>query len=132
MDDPLGFNHKTADVHGYRPLQDMTKVTLTHTGTGKQYRIGGFAWIGATDEWGFLHYSINDPAEQRVTIVRPFKDLFGQRKGSTIPRYVMLPEFREILVLMFSQGIKEQEAANPPKQYAEPERPYNDRSPLDG
>ncbi len=66
----------TADVHGFTPDYSMIGDVITHTKDSRQYVITDFAFMGATDEWGFVHREIMFDG---VTIIRPLKDLAGNR-----------------------------------------------------
>jgi hypothetical protein len=71
-------NYLHPDKHGFTPDFGMIGDTLTHTGRERQYVITGFAWLGATDEWGYEHRQcgVNGP-----TITRPLSHLAGARSN---------------------------------------------------
>lgn len=73
----------TPDIHGFVPDPAHIGEILTHTKEENQYVITDFAWMGATDEWGYVHRRIS---EFGPLIVRPLKDLAGNRHNG-VPRY---------------------------------------------
>lgn len=76
---PLMFS--TQDVNGYRPDPALKGEKIRHSGNGKVYVIQGFAWMGATDEWGFVHFA---EGEMGPALCRPMSHLDGARgDGST-------------------------------------------------
>lgn len=75
------FDLSMPDKHGFVPdhHQRYVGALAVHSGNGKGYRINGFAWMGATDEWGFLHHS-----PEGVMCVRPMHHLWGLRDDGTL------------------------------------------------
>lgn len=74
--DHLDMN--VADVHGFTPDPDLIGTILTHTTRENQYVITGFAWLGATDEWGYEHRMLGDHGP---TITRPLSHLAGAKSN---------------------------------------------------
>lgn len=68
----------TQDTWGFTPDPHILGDVLTHTGNNKEYTIIGFAWMSATDEWGFRHVAIG---EHGVELVRPLWHLCGERSN---------------------------------------------------
>lgn len=75
------FSYATHDVHGYVPDLSLIGSVWAHSGNQKLYRIEGFAWMGATDEWGYVHRSETGPL-----CCRPMSHLTGKRANGE-PRY---------------------------------------------
>ena len=76
------FSTGMADKHGFIPDNHTPFVVghvVTHSGNSKRYAIIGFAWMGATDEWGFVHVS-----PEGVTCVRPIHHLWGLLDDGTL------------------------------------------------
>lgn len=72
------------DKNAYTPDTSLIGQQLLHTGNQKTYTITDFAWLGATDEWGFVHNEA-----EGVAIVRPVSHLTGQRANGA-DRYVWI------------------------------------------
>lgn len=71
------FNLSTPDSVGLIPNAKLLQQKVTHTGNGKTYTVIGFAWLGASDEWGYVHIAdMLDPY-----IVRPLSHLIGTRSN---------------------------------------------------
>ena len=79
------FNFDMTDEKGFTPSADRTLIgqQLVHSGNGKTYTILDFVWMGATDEWGFLHRAAG---ENGPLLCRPLSQLTGNREDGT-PRY---------------------------------------------
>lgn len=88
--DKLDFD--VVDRHGFRPSinEPMIGTAWQHTGNGKVYRIVNFAWMGATDEWGYVHRCDNE----QLVLVRPMRHLFGNRHNGE-KRYIEVTQRNE-------------------------------------
>lgn len=69
----------TRDSENRLPRIDLVGRKLLHTGNGKTYLVSGVCWLGATDEWGYLHAEIRADGFPGVTIARPLSHLTGFR-----------------------------------------------------
>ena len=63
------------------PARNMLGTRLRHHGNGKLYIITGWCWLGATDEWGYLHSEWRDDGVPGVTIARPITHIYGRRSN---------------------------------------------------
>lgn len=81
---PLTPQHIDDDLYSAQYIIPHIGKTMTHTGNGKQYVIIGYAWIGTSDRWGYLHREVGVDG---VTICRPFHELCGRRDNGS-PRYI--------------------------------------------
>lgn len=79
---PLNFNLE--DRMNFQPDHRMIGWKLIHRGNGKLYVITGFCWLGASDEWGYLHAEWRDDGMPGVTIVRPFSHISGRRPNGDL------------------------------------------------
>ena len=80
------FSYEMFDANGLRPDPKLIGQRLFHTGNRKTYFIFGFAWLGATDEWGFLHRA---GVEDGPILCRPLSHISGKR-GNGDQRYLPL------------------------------------------
>lgn len=78
---PLTPDTIDAELYTAHVITPLIGKTMTHTGNGKQYVITGYAWMGATDEWGFLHREVGVDG---VQLCRPFSQLVGRRIDGTV------------------------------------------------
>lgn len=71
------LTHNTKDAAGYVASMHthLIGALLKHQGNGRTYIITGFAWMGATDEWGFVHHEAGNAFG--VTIIRPISHVEG-------------------------------------------------------
>jgi len=88
----MSLDYCTQDKHGFTAPADLLGDVLSHTGNGKQYVITGFMWMGATDEWGYVHRAIG---EHEPNIVRPLLHLCGKRKSGEWRYAEHLPDTEE-------------------------------------
>jgi len=84
---PLTYH--TTDVDGRTPNFLLIGQRLKHNGNGKTYLIHGFCFMGATDEWGFLHSELRDDGVPGVTLARPLNHIMGKRSNGEL-RYELL------------------------------------------
>lgn len=78
---------QTLDSNDQPPLLGLVGRRLVHTGNGRVYIIQSFAWMGATDEWGFIHAEEGNP--DAVPLCRPQSHIDGNRSNGE-RRYVMI------------------------------------------
>lgn len=95
------LTYNTPDTHGRIPNNMTIGGLLMHTGNGKLYQITGFAWMGATDEWGYLHHEVRPDGKPTVTLVRPLSHVNGRRENGE-------PRYRKIA---FLQGVEHKPGA---------------------
>lgn len=72
------LTYSTPDIHGDVPQWAWVGDRLKHSGNGKTYRVTGFAWMGATDEWGFIHVE-DGSGPMGVSLCRPMSHRDGVR-----------------------------------------------------
>ena len=77
---------RTPDKHGFTPDAFTVGLRMRHTGNGKVYVIVDFAWLGDTDEWGYLHRA---EGEHGALVCRPLSHMAGVRSNGE-PRYERL------------------------------------------
>lgn len=84
--DNLDWNH--VDRHGFLPSANNSLIGTEwmHSGNSNVYRIVNFAWMGATDEWGFVHRRV----DEQMLLVRPMSHLSGERANGK-KRYTQVP-----------------------------------------
>ncbi len=75
------LNYLTGDSTGTRPDGWFIGLELKHLGNERIYRIVGFAWMGATDEWGFLHHEVRGDGLDGVMLCRPLSHIEGNRSN---------------------------------------------------
>lgn len=76
------FSYETRDVDNRTADLSLVGQKIRHTGNGKTYVITGLAWMGDTDEWGYVHLS-----PEGVQCCRPMRHLNGQRDNG-MQRYI--------------------------------------------
>ena len=76
------FSETTPDVDGNLPNHGLIGCFITHQGNKIEFVITGFAWMGETDQWGFIHAR----AEGGPAIVRSMAHLTGNLKNGK-PRF---------------------------------------------
>jgi hypothetical protein len=82
----------TQDSTGLAPIPALIGVQLLHLGRMSKYQITGFCWLGASDEWGYLHHEVRGDGLNGPTIARPLSHLTGNRSNGE-PRYkVVFPD----------------------------------------
>lgn len=87
----------TPDSHGLIPDSRLYGHFLTHY-KGGMYKIIGFAWLGATDEWGFLAIRHDAMAVDTAMVCRPLSHLTDSVADK--PRYTMKDITRELVNAM--------------------------------
>ena len=76
---PLTYLHEGSDNRVPHPI--LIGMQLRHLGNQKLYVITGFCWMGATDEWGFLHAEWTPSGVPGVPLVRPLSHILGKRSN---------------------------------------------------
>ena len=71
----------TPDKNDWLPRVDLVGLQLIHHGNGKTYQITGFCWLGATDEWGFIHAELRSDGRTGIPLARPLSHIDGQRSN---------------------------------------------------
>lgn len=96
---PVDFGYLTPDIHGITITDhSLWGLTLKHTGNGKLYKITGIAYMGESDEWGFICQQTAG-----IPICRPLSHLLGNR-GNGEPRYEMSENARVIIATVMNRG----------------------------
>lgn len=88
---PLTYLHEDSDKRVPNPI--LIGMQLRHQGNKKLYIITGFCWMGATDQWGFLHAEWTETGVAGVPLVRPLEHLFGYRENGEV-RYQIEAQVR--------------------------------------
>jgi hypothetical protein len=83
------LTYNIPDSVGRVPQDDLIGTKLLHLGRMSVYQIVGFCWLGATDEWGYLHHELQGTGLNGPTIARPLSHLTGTRSNGE-PRYKVL------------------------------------------
>lgn len=76
------LTHRVPDIHGNVPNMAWVNSRIRHSGNGKTYVVTGFAWMGATDEWGFVHHEFG-VGPGAVLLCRPLSHMNGNRDDGT-------------------------------------------------
>lgn len=86
------LTYLTEDIHGVTSDYSVGIGTkLLHLGRMSVYQITGFCWLGATDEWGYLHHEVRGDGLNGPTIARPLSHIYGTRSNGE-PRYEIKEE----------------------------------------
>lgn len=75
------LTYETPDVDRWKPDDNLLGVKLLHLGNRKTYIVVGFAWMGATDHWGFLHQEVRPDGQRGVMLCRPMSHIGGERSN---------------------------------------------------
>jgi len=84
------LTHNTQDSHGLVPNNELIGKRLLHLGRMSVYQITGFCWLGASDEWGYLHHEVRGDGLNGPTIARPLAHIDGVKSDGK-------PRYREVL-----------------------------------
>lgn len=79
---------QTPDVNDEVPDISWFGRRMRHSGNGKTYIVVGFAWMGETDQWGFLHREYDTAGA--VMLCRPLAHMDGARPSNGERRYEVL------------------------------------------
>ena len=90
------LTYLTEDSTERVPASTLIGMQLRHLGNQKLYVITGFCWMGAADEWGFLHAEWTPSGVPGVPLVRPLSHLFGKRSNGEA-RYRIESQVRGLL-----------------------------------
>jgi len=91
---PDDLTYRTKDIRGCLPNYIMIGRILLHNGNSRFYQITGFCWLGATDEWGYLHQEVRSDALPGITIARPLAHLHSYLSNGD-KRYTLVNEIAE-------------------------------------
>lgn len=83
------LTYTTEDSVGETPNDQLIGTKLLHLGRMSVYQIIGFCWLGATDEWGYLHHEVRGDGLNGPIIARPLHHLRGTRSNGE-PRYSLV------------------------------------------
>lgn len=86
MDAAKVLTHETLDSRGFTAEHQLVGRSVRHNGNGKTYVVLGLCWLGASDEWGFLHREAHTDG---VLLCRPLSHFNGDRDNGQA-RYTRL------------------------------------------